>query len=225
MGHGAAQFLELDFLAGDRLDHLGAGDEHVRGLLDHEDEVGHGRRVDGAAGAGAHDHADLGDHAGALDVAHEDVAVGTERDDALLDPGATGVVQADHRSADLGGQVHHLAHLLGHDFAERAAEDGEVLGEDEDLAAVDRAVAGDHRVAPGPALLHLELVGAVADEGVELLERAGVEQLVDPLAGGQLALGVVLFDGLLGGRVDRLVAQLAQVLKLLFVGFGALLAH
>ncbi len=156
---------------------------------------------------------------------HEDVPVGAERDDSLLDPGTARVVQADHGGTDLGGQVHDLAHLLGHHFAERAAEDGEVLREDEHLAPVDRAVAGDHRVAPWPALLHLEVVGPVADEGVDLLERTGVEQLVDPLAGGHFALGVLLFNGLRGGRVDRLVAQFAQERKLLFVGFWTLLAH
>ena len=126
---------------------------------------------------------------------------------------------------DLGREVHHLAHLLGHHLAEAAAEDGEVLGEDEDGAAVDRAVAGDDGVAPGPALLHLELVGPVADEGVELLEGTGVEQLLDPLAGGHLALGVLLFHRGLGGGVDRLLAQLAQVGELLFVGDRVALAH
>ena len=69
-------------------------------------------------------------------------------------------------------------------------------------AAVDRAVAGDDGVAPGPLLVHVELVGPVPHEGVELLERAGVEQLLDPLAGGQLALGVLLRDRVLGGGVD-----------------------
>ena len=225
VAHRPAQLLELDFLAGHRLDHFGAGDEHVRGLFDHEDEVGHRRRVDGAAGAGAHDQADLRDHAGAFDVAGEDVAVGAERDDALLDPGAAGVVDADHRRPDLGGEVHHLAHLLRHHLAEAAAEDGEVLGEDEDGSAIDRAVAGDDGVAPGPFLLHLEVVGAVADEGVELLEGAGVEQLLDPLAGGHLALRVLLLDRLLGGGVDRRLAQLAQVGELLLVGDRVLLAH
>ena len=141
-------------------------------------------RVDGAAGARAHDQRDLRDHAGALDVAQEDVAVGAERDDALLDARAAGVVDADHGAADLGRQVHDLAHLLGHHLAERAAEDGEVLAEDADRAAVDRAVAGDDGVAPRPVLLHVEVVRAVADERVELLERAGVEQLLDALAGG-----------------------------------------
>ena len=225
VAHRPAELLELDFLAGHGLDHFRAGDEHVRGLFDHEDEVGHRRRVDGAAGAGAHDQADLRDHAGALDVADEDVAVGAERDDALLDPGAAGVVDADHRRPDLGGEVHHLAHLLRHHLAEAAAEDGEVLGEDEDRAAFDRPVAGDDGVAPGPFLLHLEVVGAVADEGVELLEGAGVEQLLDPLARRHLALRVLLLDRLLGGGVDRRLAQLAQVGQLLLVGDRVFLAH
>ena len=97
--------------------------------------------------------------------------------------------------------------------------------EDAHAAALDRAVAGDHRVAPGPVLLHVELVGAVAHERVELLEGAGVEQLLDALAGGVLALRVLLLDGLLGGGVDRGVAQLLELGELLLVGLGRLLAR
>ena len=155
--HRPAELLELDLLARDRLDHVGAGDEHVRGLLDHEDEVGHGRGVDGAARARAHDHRDLRDHAGALHVADEHVAVGAQRDDALLDPRAARVVDADDRAADPGRQVHHLHHLLAHRLAERAAEDGEVLREDGHRAAVDRAVAGHDGVAPGAVVEHPEV--------------------------------------------------------------------
>ena len=70
-------------------------------LLDHEDEVGHGRRVDGAAGGRAHDEADLRDDAGRLDVAPEDLRVAAERDDALLDPRAARVVDPDQRAAVL----------------------------------------------------------------------------------------------------------------------------
>ena len=151
----AAELLELDLLARDRPDHVGTRDEHVRRLLDHQDEVGHRGRVDRAARARPHHQADLRDHAGALDVAHEHVAVGAERDDALLDARAAGVVDADHRAADPRGQVHHLAHLLAHDLAERAAEDREVLREDAHAAAVDRAVAGHDRVAQRARLVHL----------------------------------------------------------------------
>ena len=223
--HRPAQRLEVDLLASDRLDHVGAGDEHVRGLLDHEDEVGDRRRVHGAAGARAHDQADLRDHARAVHVAQEHVAVGAERHDALLDAGAAGVVDPDHGAADLGRQIHDLAHLLAHHLAERAAEYREVLAEHAHPAAVDRPVAGDDGVAVGPVLLHVEVVRAVAHEHVELLEGARVEQLLDPLTRGVLAALVLLGDGLLGAGVDRLVAKLLELAELLGVRFRGLFAH
>ena len=65
---------------------------------------------------------------------------------------------------------------------ERAAEDGEILAEDEHEAAVDHAVAGDDAVARRPVLLHAEVVAAVLDEHVPFLERAFVEQQVEALA-------------------------------------------
>src|SRR5262249_407130 len=151
-------------------------------------EVRHRRRVDGAARTRAHDQADLGDHAAALDVAHEHVAVGAERDDALLDPRAAGVVDSDHGAADLGREIHDLAHLLPHHLADGPAEHGEVLAEHAPATPVDRAVPGDDGIAIGPVLLHVELVGPVAHERVELLEGAGVEQLLNPLPRGVLAL-------------------------------------
>jgi hypothetical protein len=81
-------------------------------------------------------------------------------------------------------------------LGQRAAEDGEVLAEDIDQAAVDRAPAGDHAVA-GDFCLHAEVGAAVLDEHVELLEGALVEQQLDALARGQLALGVLRLDALL----------------------------
>ena len=94
VGAGAAELLEADVLAGDRLDDVRPGDEHVAGLVDHHGEVGDRRRVDGAAGARAHDERDLRDHAAGPYVAEEDLAVEPERDDALLDPRPAGVVDA-----------------------------------------------------------------------------------------------------------------------------------
>ena len=77
---------------------------------------------------------------------------------------------------------------------ERAAEDGEVLGEDIHQPAVDPARAGDHAVAGKHLLLQSEIGGPVGDEAVELHEAAFVEQEVEPLAGGELALLVLLGD-------------------------------
>ena len=189
----------------------GPGDEHVRGLVHHHGEVGDGGGVDRAAGARAEDEADLRDDAGGVDVAAEDLRVQREGDDALLDPGAAGVVDADHRAADPRGEVHDLDDLLAEDLAEAAAEDGEVLGEDAHLAAVDGAVAGDDAVAVGAAVGHGEVLAAVPGQLVELGERARVEQLLDALARGALALGVLLVHGPRGARVDGLLGPPAQV--------------
>jgi hypothetical protein len=92
--------------------------------------------------------------------------------------------------------IHDLAHLLGHDLAQRAAEDREVLAEDADAATVDRAVARHDGVAVGPVLLHVEVGCPMADICVELLEGARVQKLRDPLAGRVLALRVLLLDGI-----------------------------
>ena len=52
--------------------------------------------------------------------------------------------------------------FCGVGFRERAAEDGEVLGEDVDQAAVDAAIAGDEAVAGDDLLVHAEVAAAVA---------------------------------------------------------------
>ena len=77
--------------------------------------------------------------------------------------------------------------------------------EHEHLAAVDRAPAGDDTVGERPVVLDAEAVRAVAGEHVELDERAGVEQQVDALAGGELAALVLAPD-------RRLVARRAAPL-------------
>ena len=79
-------------------------------------------------------------------------------------------------------------------LGQRATEHGEVLGENEDGAAGNRAPAGHHAVAGNLLGIHAEIDGAMLDEHVEFLERPLVEQQRDPLAGGQLALGVLRLD-------------------------------
>jgi hypothetical protein len=194
---GAAQLLGRHLLVRHGLHHLGAGDEHVAAVLHHEDEVGHRRRVHRAAGAGAHDQADLRDHAAGHHVALEDVGITAQRGHTFLDARAAAVVQADDRRADLHRLVHHLADLLGMGLAQGAAEDGEVLAEDEHQAAVDHAVAGDHAVARDLVVGHAEVGTAVLDEHVPFLEGAFVQQQFEPFARGQLALGVLRVDALL----------------------------
>ena len=77
-------------------------------------------------------------------------------------------------------------------LGQRAAEDREVLAEDEDEPAVDRAVAGDDAVAQVALAVETEVGRAVGHERVELDERVRVEQQLESLARGQLAALVLL---------------------------------
>ena len=187
----AAELLLRHFLVRDGAQDVGAGDEHVARPLDHDVEVGDRGRVDGAARARPHDRGNLRNHARGERVSQEDVGVAAEREHAFLDARAARVVEADDGRAHLHRQVHDLDDLGGVGLRERAAEDGEVLGEGVDRASLDAAGAGDDAVAGHDLLVHPEVEAAVGDELVDLVEGAGIEEQIDPLARRELA-GVVL---------------------------------
>ena len=109
-------------------------------------------------------------------VALEHLGIAAEAGDPLLDARAAAVVEADHRRADLHRRVHHLADLLRVALRQRAAEHGEILGEDIDQPAVDRARSGDHAVAGDLLLLHAEVDAIMLDVHVDFFEAAGIEQ-------------------------------------------------
>src|SRR5256712_11291991 len=147
MGRRAAEILERDILAGHGLDYFGTGDEHVRGPLRHDDEVRHRGAVPRAARAGPEDRTDLRDDPRCEHVPEKDLCISAEADDALLNPSAAAVVQADHRSADFHRRVHDLDDLVRVYLAKASAEYGELLRKDEDGPAVDRSMARPPAVA------------------------------------------------------------------------------
>ncbi len=100
--------------------------------------------------------------------------------------------------------------LLGEHLPQRAPEHGEVLGEQEDLATVDRAPTGDDTVRVG-AFGDARFVGPVTGQHVELVERSLVEQVVDALAGQHLALVVLSLYRPLGPGVYGLVASPLEI--------------
>ncbi len=112
-----------------------------------------------------------------------------------------------------GRHLLHLDDLLGVGLGKRPAEDREILGENIDDTAVDGAPAGDHAVAGNALLLHAEVVAAVLDEHVELLEGVLVEQQVEALAGGELALGVLGGDAPLAAAGPGLRPPLLELLE------------
>ena len=151
----------------------------------------------------------------------EDVGVAGQGDDAFLNPRPARVVYADDRTPRGDGEVHDLADLLRIHLAQRAAENGEVLGKDADLAPRDLAVAGYYPVPKGLVLLETKVVGAVNPVAVQLYESVLVEQQLDAIAGRQLAPFALPLDGRLRRRVRRGIPQL---LESLYLSGGSVLA-
>ena len=201
---------------GHRLDHFGAGDEHVGVLPRHDDEVHQRRRVGGTAGARAADDGDLRHDAGHQDVAVEDLAVAGQGVDAFLDACAAGVLERHQRNAGLDGELHQLDDLVGVHLAQRAGRDGEVLAERGHRPAVHVAGAGDHAVGGIHLLVGAEGATGVADVHADFLEGARLEQRAQPVAGGEQPLGVALVDLLLAtAKLDgaAAAAQLGNDLR------------
>ena len=173
---GTAEGLLVALLLGDLLHYVRTGDEHLCLLAHHEDEVGQGWRIAAATGTWAHDGRDLWDDARRLHIAIEDVAKTRERLDALLDAGTTRVVEADDRCAILESCVLHLGNLGSIGRRERASEDGEIEGIDEDEATIDLAIATYDTVACHLLVLHAEVGAMVLYILIYLDESSFVEQ-------------------------------------------------
>src|SRR6185312_5694482 len=94
-----------------------------------------------------------------------------------------------------------------------AAEHREILAEDEDQPAVDRAVAGDDAVARDLLLGHAEIARAVLDEHVPFLEGIRIEQDLEPLARGKLSLSVLRRDAPRAAAGTRRRALLVELPK------------
>src|SRR5579863_2629997 len=213
---GTAELVFGDVFHGHGLDHVGAGDENVRSFVDHEHEVGDGRRIHSAARARPHYGGNLRHDSAIQRVAQEYVGVAGQRHHAFLNAGAAGIVEADDGRAHLGGEVHDLDDFSGVRFGERAAEHGEILGEDVDQAALDAAIAGDEAVAVDFLFGHAEIVAAVGDELVGLFEGAVVEQELDALAGRHFSFFVLALAALGSAAVFGELVAFLQFSNFLF---------
>ena len=170
MSHRAAQFFKRYVLTGHGFDDVGASDEHMAAVLDHENKIGEGRRIDRTPCTWPHDNADLRDDARGQGVAQKYIGVTGQAHNAFLDASATRVIDADYRRAVTHGHIHDLAYFLGMDAAQAAAKYGEVLAEDVDEAAVYRAPSGYNAVAEDLLFVHAEVGFAMNNQGVDFPE-------------------------------------------------------
>ncbi len=117
----------------------------------------------------------------------------------------------DDRCAIAQRHVLYLGDLLRMRLGQRAAENGKILGEDKNRAAIDSTPAGNDAIAGNLGLLvHAEIRAAMLHEHVEFLERAVIEQKFDPLTRCQLAALVLGIDPRLSATKTSLRAALFE---------------
>ena len=160
VGIGAAERRHVDVLAGDTAHDVGSGDEHPA-VRRHHDDVGQRGPVSRAARGEADDDRDLRDVARRPDHRLEHQADRVQRLDALGQPRAAGVPDADDRALLLDGGVVGVDDVGAALDAHRAAHDGAVGAERDGAHAVDGARGGEHA---GPVPLVQELHAAVVVE-------------------------------------------------------------
>jgi hypothetical protein len=121
--------------------------------------------------------------------------------------GATGIHQVDARQAVFLGDLLGAQVLLHRHRVVGAALHGGIVGHDHALGAIDPADAGDHAGRGRIVVVH-PVGGQLAE-----FEKAGagIKQMIDPVAGQQLAAGHMLGPGRLTTAEGHLRSLLAQV--------------
>src|SRR5262249_27142320 len=141
----------------------------------------------------------------------------TEGDDAFLNAGAAGVVEAKDGRPHARGHIHNLDDFSGFGFGKRSPENREILRENEYQAAVDAPVAGYEAVAEILALGEAEVVGAMGHQAIGLFERTFIEQKLNALARRHLPFFMLSFAAL---AASAFLGQLVAALELLQLFFN-----
>ena len=201
VGVRATERGHVDVLTGDAADDVGSGDEHPA-LRRHDDDVGQRRPVGGTAGGEADDDRDLRDVTRRPDHRLEDQPDGVQRLDALGQPGAAGVPDADDRALLLDGGVVGVDDVRAALDPHRAAHHGAVGAECDGAHAVDGPAGREHA---GAVTLVQQFDAAVVEEPAQSQQRvARVERFVNCLGAR------VVIAGLLVSRADRSVPAEGQ---------------
>ncbi len=92
-------------------------------------------------------------------------------------------------------------------FGQGATEDGKVLTENVDESTVDGPKPRDDSVTIRSCFFQTEVARTMANERSELFEGARIEQDVETLACGQLALGMLSLDAFGPASFERFRAK------------------
>ena len=145
-------------------------------------------------------------------MALEDVGITAQRGHALFNARAAAVVDEHKRAFHVDRHIHDAADFLGMIFAQRAADDREILGRRADRPPVHPAIADDHAVARHAPLVHAEIVDARFHQFPDFHKRVRVKQQRQPLPRGQFARRALFVHACLAAAAFGSLPECQQLL-------------
>ena len=201
MQSAAAEFFSGDIGTGGGFDERRTRQRHRRRALHHRHEVREAGDVRRPRRTRPHHRRDLGDEPRHLHLIKKHLPRAREhRRRRLLHARPGGVEQPDDRQPSLHRHLSQACTFALGVFADRAGHDGEIVGDRRDVSAVDQTDADDDAVSRRLSARHHRRLGLVVrvqhhlDKGAVAI-FVFVEEAIDPLTAGELAGGVLFFDG------------------------------
>ena len=199
----ASQVFLRHILASHRLHDFRTGQEHIRGILHHQNKIRQGRRIYGTARTRPENTGNLGNHTRCLNVTLEDIGITTQGVDTFLNTCSARIIDTDTRCPHFHGLVHHLTDFLGHGLRQRASVHREVLCKHINQTPVDSTASGHDPVPQILFLLHAEVGATMELEHVHFLETAFIQQHVNAFASRIFPSRMLFFYGLLASSHAR----------------------
>lgn len=117
----------------------------------------------------------------------ENIGISAQRRHAFLNARAAAVVDDNERTLHLNRHVHDMTDFFGMILAQRAADDGKILGRRAGCHAADFAESGYDAVARHAPSVHAEIIDSGFNQLSDLNERARIKQQFQPLPRAELA--------------------------------------
>src|SRR5262245_41015714 len=157
--------------------------EHLAAVLDHENKISQSRRIGADTDAGPHNSGNLRNATGGNTIFEEDLADRCGDREAFLDSGSRGIVETDKRHSQLTRGLNDVSNFFCMSAADGAGENHAVLRENVNWSAVNFSETGNNAVRGEFFLGHAEIRALRLRQHELFDEAAGIEKLVNALAG------------------------------------------
>ena len=158
-----------------RLDDFRTSYEHVSSFVNHNDKVSNCRRVNSTASTRTHDDTNLWYNSTCSNISKENFSIRTKACYALLNTGASTIVQTDYWAAGLQCHVQDFANFETVHLTKAASIYSEILCECENFSPVNGSMPSYYSVTGNYILVHVKISASMLYKRINFLERPFIE--------------------------------------------------